>query len=114
MESNNWSGQRYERSSRFCGLLVVVIGGVALIGWLTGSALLKGVGSGYIAMAPNTSVVFILLGLLLATFKEKSHRRLILVRLGAVLTLLLVSARLSEYLTGADLRVDRWFFRVPA
>jgi two-component system cell cycle sensor histidine kinase/response regulator CckA len=103
-----------ERVSQFCGVLVALISGAALAGWFTGSVVLKGIGDGYIPMAPNTAVIFFLLGLILATYRSTSGRFLLFARLAAVVAIAIVTTRLSEYLTGVDLKVDHWFFRFPA
>lgn len=110
MKSNPWPISRYELISRTCALLVAGIGLAALIGWFTGSVILKGIRPGYIPMAPNTALIFLMLGIFFATADSTSRRSLVLVRLGAIVTIILVLVRLGEYLTGADFRVDHWFF----
>jgi two-component system, cell cycle sensor histidine kinase and response regulator CckA len=114
MKSNPWPLSAYERASRACGLLVVIISGAALTGWFTGSVTLKGIRAGYIPMAPNTALMFVLLGASLATFRSKSRKFLFAVRTTAVVAAGLALIRLSEYLTGVDRTVDHWFFRFPA
>ncbi|MDQ3667189.1 MAG: ATP-binding protein [Acidobacteriota bacterium] len=114
MKSHPWPTKRYEIISRICALLVAGIGMTALVGWFTHSAVLRSIGVGYIPMAPNTALLFMLLGLLLATFVNTSKRSTTLVRVGVVVTIVLVVARLTEYVTGIDLKVDHWFFRFPA
>jgi len=101
----------YDRIWQFCGCLVVIISGGALSGWFIGSATLRGISASFIPMAPNTALVFLLLGMCLVIESRKSSR---LTRGAAVLTAILVLARLSEYLTATDLRVDHWFFSFPA
>lgn len=105
---------RYESISRVCGLLVVVISGAALAGWFTGSVVLKGMHASYIPMAPNTSIIFILMGILLVAFRISPARFLNVMRLVALVSIVLVTARLSEYLTGVELNVDHWLFDFPA
>ena|SRR5438132_7452652 len=108
MKSNPWPMSRYETISRACGVLVVMISGAALAGWFTDSVTLKGVSVGYIPMAPNTALVFLLLGTTLAVFTGSSKKFLSFARAGAVVAVALVIVRLSEYLIGLDLRVDHW------
>ena len=98
-----------ERISQICGLFIIVISGAAGVGWFTGALALKGIGNNYIPMAPNSAALFLLSGLLLAKFTNKSPRFLLLTRVVAVLFTALVTTRLSEYLTGIDLKVDHWF-----
>src|SRR6266850_702684 len=105
---------RYENISGLCGLLVVAISGLALTGWFTGSAVLKGIHADYIPMAPNSAMLFMLLGMFLVAFMVSSVRLLQLTRLAALVSIAVVIARLSEYLTGVELGVDRWLFAFPS
>lgn len=114
MESNGWSLTRYQRISQVCGLLVMLVSGAALIGWFSGSVILKGIRSGYIPMAPNTALVFLLLGASLTIVATGSIRFLHIIRLAVVLAVTLVVARMSEYLTALEFRVDHWLFRFPS
>jgi PAS domain S-box-containing protein len=113
MNSNSLIG-KYESISRVCGVLVVAISGAALVGWFTGSVVLKGIHSSYIPMAPNTSAIFILLGVLFVGFRNTPGRFLLVTRIAAVVSIAIVTARLSEYLTGLGLIVDDWPFAFPS
>jgi PAS domain S-box-containing protein len=113
MRFQPWPLSRYERISQLCGLFVAIISGSALIGWFTGSDTLRGFRASYIPMAPNTALLFLLLGILLTIFTDRLRRSVLLARAGALFAGVLVVARLSEYFTGADLKVDQWFFRFP-
>jgi signal transduction histidine kinase/CheY-like chemotaxis protein len=75
--------------------------------------MLTGVRDGYIPMAPNTSVSFIILGLSLAALPLQRFKTLVFVRAGALLVLLVILTRLCEYATGGSVGVDGWFFQVP-
>src|SRR5260370_13685126 len=114
MESKAWSLSKYQRISQACGLLVMLVSGAALIGWFRGSLLLKGIRSSYIPMAPNTALVFLVLGASLVILADKSIRLLYVIRLAIALALALVVARMSEYLTTLELSVDHLLFRFPA
>jgi PAS domain S-box-containing protein len=114
MRSKAWPISRYELISRICALLVTAVGIAALLGWFTGSVRLRALRIGYIPMAPNTALLFILLSLLLATFRNISSSSVTIVRLGASLTVIVVIARLAEYVTGSDLKVDTWVFKFPS
>ncbi len=114
MESNAWSLTKYRRISQACGLLVMLFSGAALIGWFSGSAILKGIRSAYIPMAPNTALVFLVLGASLVILADQSIRFLYVIRLAIALALALVVARMSEYLTSLELSVDHLLFRFPA
>src|SRR5260370_5411836 len=114
MESNAWSLTKYQRISQACGLLVMLVSGAALIGWFSGSVVLKGIRSDYIPMAPNTALVFLLLGASLIILADKSNRSLYVIRLAIALAVALVVARMREYLTALELNVDHLLFRFPA
>src|SRR5438309_7871232 len=105
---------RYEFVSRLFGLLVVLISGAALIGWFASSVILKGIRADYIPMAPNTALVFLMMGAILATFTATSKKFRIAARMTAVMSAVLAATRLSEYLTDLELKVDHWFVRFPA
>ncbi|MCA1642007.1 MAG: bifunctional diguanylate cyclase/phosphodiesterase [Acidobacteria bacterium] len=106
--------KHYELIPQVCGRLVTALGGGALVGWFVGSPTLRGFRAGYIPMAPNTALVFLLVGLLIAALPRMSPNTARLARAGAILTAALVSARLCEYATGADLGVDQWVFSFSA
>ena len=105
---------KYPRVSQTCGVLVVLISTAALVGWFIEHPALKGIHSSYIPMAPNTAVVFILLGASLVLIASKSVRFTIATRIVTVTGAILVIARMSEYLTSIELRVDHWLFRFPS
>lgn len=90
------------------------VSGAALVGWFSGSVILKGIRSIYIPMAPNTALVFLLLGAGLTILADRSIRFLYITRLAVVLAVTMVVARMSEYLTALELSVDHWVFRFPA
>ncbi|HWQ64335.1 MAG TPA: hypothetical protein VN429_07945, partial [Methanospirillum sp.] len=52
----------YDRIALYCGILAVIIGSTAFIGWAANARILAGVRVDYIPMAPNTSLLVILLG----------------------------------------------------
>ena len=114
MRFNPWPISRYQRISQACGVLAVLIGGAALAGWFTGSVTLRALRPNYIPMAPNTALVFIVFGAVLASFANKSKKFLVAGRAVTSLGIGVVLVRLSEYLTGVDLKVDHWIFSFPA
>ena len=105
---------RYELASRAFGSLVVLISGAALIGWFADSVILKGIRADYIPMAPNTALVFLMVGASLASLTATSKRYRLATRITAVMSAVLAATRLSEYLTELELKVDHWFFRFPS
>jgi signal transduction histidine kinase/ActR/RegA family two-component response regulator len=116
-----WQGDRkvsavaYKRISQVCGVAVVLIAGVAVVGWFIKSKVLIGIDSQYIPMAPNTALAFLLMGLSLFLLSIGAQKTplLIFVRASAVLVIVVAAARLFEYVVGVDLRVDKWVFRFP-
>jgi PAS domain S-box-containing protein len=114
MRPKAWPISRYEYISQLCGAVVVLFGGAALLGWFTGSVILRGIKASYIPMAPNTALAFILAGGVLGVSVGRSGRFLIARRLAILCLMVLVLARLSEYLTGVDLKADHWIFSFPA
>lgn len=114
MEFRAWLLARNPRLSQACGILVMLISATALIGWFTGSAALKGIRAGYIPMAPNTAVVFLLLGVCITVISSRAPRFLSVIRVPIAAAAILVVARLSEYLTSLEFRVDHWLFQFPS
>jgi len=108
-----WLLARYSRVSQACGAIVIFISVAALVGWLTGSVILKGFRAAYIPMAPNTTVVFVLSGLCLIVTGSRAHRFSRLARVAIAVAAVLTVARMSEYLTSLELRVDHWIFHFP-
>jgi two-component system, cell cycle sensor histidine kinase and response regulator CckA len=105
---------KYPRISQACGAAVILISLAALVGWFSGSSALKGIRPGYIPMAPNTAIVFLMLAASLTITVTKSLRFRNIARITIAFAAILVVARMSEYLTSVELRVDQWFFNFPS
>ncbi|MGQ0762141.1 MAG: PAS domain S-box protein [Acidobacteriota bacterium] len=105
---------KYPRISQACGVAVMLISLTTLIGWSTGSPTLKGIRPGYIPMAPNTAIAFLLLAASLTITATKSLRFRNIARLTIAFAAVLIVARMSEYLTSVELRVDQWLFDFPS
>ncbi len=114
MALSPWRIIWHERLSRLFGLLAIIVSGFALIGWFVESVTLKGVGAGYIPMAPNTALLFVLLGSVLASFNAKSAKFYLVARIATTFAAAVALTRLTEYAIGLELRVDHWLFRFPA
>ncbi len=122
------SWRTLRRTPQACGAASVGIGAAALVGWATKQPLLLGLRANYIPMAPNTALAFLILGaglFAIASGQARGPESLgptagrkrwggRFAGLGAALVGLIAGLRLSEYATGVDLAVDRWFFRLPA
>jgi PAS domain-containing protein len=114
MKLNVWLLERYASISQACGVAVILISVAALVGWLTGSPLLKGIRGAYIPMAPNTALVFALVGVAVIITGSISKRLAGFGRVIVMLAAVLVAARMSEYLTSLAMRTDPWMFRFPS
>ncbi len=96
------------------GVSVALIGISALLGWLLHRKELAGAVAGYIPVAPNTAVCFLLLGGALCAIGVPIPRARAVATTAGGVVLLIAGARLLEYLAGVDLGVDRWLFSAPA
>jgi signal transduction histidine kinase len=65
-------------------------------------------------MAPNTALAFIAMGLGLLAIVDGGRKARGLAFAGALLVAIVGASRFIEVVTGLDLAVDRWFYRVPA
>ncbi|MBX6315238.1 MAG: hypothetical protein IRY99_20355, partial [Isosphaeraceae bacterium] len=101
---------------RVCGLVAIGLGVATLAGWLAGWRLLTSIRPGYIPMAPNTALSFILLGFALAIRPGPGMlgRRAWSSGLIAAAVATVAALRLSEYATGIDLGVDRMALEAPS
>ncbi|HYO08535.1 MAG TPA: PAS domain S-box protein [Tepidisphaeraceae bacterium] len=103
---------RMRAFSRVGALIVIAVGAVVLVGWALGIELLKRVVPGLIAMNPTTAVAFILAGAALLTGRAAAPGR----RPGALRYVLAVpvvvigALKLSSYLLGWDVGIDRLLF----
>ena len=57
-----------------CGAITAGAGALILVGWAIGSDALTAIGTGYIPMAPNTALLFALLGNAVQFDKHKRRR----------------------------------------
>ncbi len=99
-----------DRIASGSGLVVVLIGATALLGWALEVEALKSFVPGFRTMKVNTAVCFILMGLAVGSARARSARRLVPQGL-AVAVILVAVASLTEYLSGWDLGIDELVFR---
>ncbi|QEH35811.1 Sensor protein ZraS [Aquisphaera giovannonii] len=98
------------RASLACGGAVAATGCLALCGWAAGRPGLL-VGPGWMPMAPNTALAFLILGVgLVAAVGGRAGGWL--AGPAAAFVVLVGVARVLEDLTGAALAVDDWFMSV--
>src|ERR1700687_2299179 len=98
MKSKMWPVSRYERISQASGLLAVLLSIAALVRWFAGFVTVTGLPAPFIPMAPNAALMFLLLGISLAAFREKSRTLLLATRVAVAITAALAITRLSDYL----------------
>ena len=91
-----------------CGLVTLVIGAVALIGWFTGQSQLASIAPGLPPVKTNAALGYLLLGaaLLLRT-GPRDRRRAVLGTILAIVAGCIGLATLAEYVTRADLGIDQ-------
>lgn len=65
----------YRRASFICALLTGILGGLTLIGWISGQETLASLRQNYIPMAPSTALGFAILGAVLAHRDHRFMRR---------------------------------------
>ncbi len=92
--------------------LPIVMGLLVLAGWYFEIESLKRIRSGFVAMNPMTACLFIVAGsvLGLSLSRTPSNAVLWVRRIGAVLILVIASAKLVELSLGWPIRVDQWLF----
>jgi signal transduction histidine kinase len=102
----------HRRVAQACGILVAVVGAMALAGWPMNQPILAGLRASYIPMAPNTALAFIVLGIGLAVLMTGGRWGEGFAVCGAALVGTVGILRLVEYATGVELSVDHWFVPV--
>ncbi len=96
-----------------CGAVAASAGALTFAGWVIGQGEFTALGKGYIPMAPNTALLFTLLGSAVL-FREtrpdsRAKRRGIVA--AAAFSVFLAGETLIGFAIGHDLKVDDWFFR---
>jgi two-component system NtrC family sensor kinase len=114
VDASNLTDPAYVRSTRWCGLLVLVVGAAALVGWTASDPILLGLRPSYIPMAPNTALAFVVMGLGLMVVDSRGRSARGFACAGAVLVALLSVLRLIELAAGLNLDVDEWFYHPVA
>ncbi|HUF27700.1 MAG TPA: ATP-binding protein [Gemmatimonadaceae bacterium] len=96
------------------GVLLIAIGLTTLAGWFAGLRPLTAVRPDYIPVAPNTALLFVVLGAVLCATERTSRGAAVFARGAIAFALVVAGSRLLEYLIGVDLDVDRWLFSFPS
>lgn len=99
------------KCSLLCGAITAGAGALVLAGWALGSDTLTALGAGYIPMAPNTALLFVLLGCALVAREVWPASRMIhrAVAVAALVSALVGIVTLAGFVTG--LNIDEWLFR---
>jgi PAS domain S-box-containing protein len=113
--SSGISSLRAAQAARLAGSVVFLLGLVVLLGWLSGSVVLKSVVPGWLAMAPSTALCFALAGLTLerATLGDglPFRRQPYFCYFGMAAIGGVGLLRLADQFTGRPLGIDHYFLR---
>jgi hypothetical protein len=106
------NSQRWRFVTLTLAVVVALLGGIVLIGWLFDLPRLKSVFSGLVSMKVNTSLGLLLcgVGLTLMTNRRLTYHRYVVLGL-SVFVFALGALTLSEYLGGWQLGIDQWIFQ---
>ncbi len=100
------------RTSFVCALLAAVLGGLTLVGWVSGWETLASIRQNYIPMAPSSALAFTLLGLVMLL----RERRVMLSFLPKVLlaaVAVVAGGKLVEFFSGVSLGVEELMVADP-
>jgi PAS domain S-box-containing protein len=106
------TGRHFEVSLSVCGNTIVATGLIALVGWITGFQVLTQISPRFIPMAPDTALAFVILGILLLTYHQRTARRLPRILMFSLAGIVGVYGLLKalEYPLGADLTFAGFLF----
>jgi two-component system, sensor histidine kinase PdtaS len=101
---------RYKWGSRVCALLVIVLGIMAVLGWVLKIPLLQGDFLGFPETKLNTAIIFIIAGTCLYLLnKQVKPWTLNISRILAAITIFFGALTLLEYVTGINLGMNQLF-----
>src|SRR5258706_4731782 len=98
--------------SKYTSIAVIVVGSLALFGWIFDVPALKSVTPGLATMKANTAIAFIVAGVsvFLESNEGPSRRAHLVARGCAIGVALLGLLTLGETISGADFGIDQWIF----
>ncbi|RPH31836.1 MAG: PAS domain S-box protein [Bacteroidales bacterium] len=98
----------FENSLKIQGLLIFLIGMLGFLGWASNALLLASYSDNFIPMAPDTSFIFLIFGLVLFTNSYKSH--IPIIRTGTIITIAFLTFygffKSVEYFANSDLTFE--------
>ena len=103
----------YSRTAKVCSAITLILGTLAMTGWVTGMYYLASLGLSSIPMAPGTSLAFILLGGSWFFYLRAPSRRLtrVSVLTSVLIVLLLALLNLIQFFTGVNTGIEEFFVR---
>lgn len=96
------------RVGMICSNLLIALGSVVLIGWITETPILVQLFPNMISMVPNTAISFIFIGIGLSLSFTSFHYRIILQQIIFLIVLILTTASLSQDIFHYKLGIDHW------
>ncbi|VVB55800.1 Methanogenesis regulatory histidine kinase FilI [uncultured archaeon] len=107
------NGDIYSRTALVCSAITLILGTLAMIGWLMGIRSLTSFVPGYIPIAPGAALAFILLGGAWYLYARAPSRRFtkIYVLVSVFSTSLIALLNLIQFLTGANAGIEEYFTR---
>src|SRR5690242_20526056 len=108
--------RRFRQYAMWCGVLVIAIGCLALLGWLTGTTVITSISLHWATMKANTAIGLIAAGsslcLNISNTGDRTLPRL-MSRFCAVFVIVLATATLLEYVLNVDLGIDQMLVAEP-
>jgi PAS domain S-box-containing protein len=107
------TGDIYIRTAQVCSTITLILGTLAMIGWLMGIRSLASFIPGYIPIAPGASLAFILLGGAWYLYARASSRWFtrICVLISVFSVSLIALLNLIQFFTGANVGFEEYFTR---
>jgi signal transduction histidine kinase len=101
-----------ERVSSVCSLVAALLGGITIVGWLTGVEYLASLHSLYIPMAPTTALAFPMLAFAIVALSRGGRLRTAAI-VCAVFVGFVALAKLVELSSGFNVGLDEWLVAQP-
>jgi serine phosphatase RsbU (regulator of sigma subunit) len=99
-----------QRVKTWLAAVAALLGGLTIIGWVSGLEALASVRARYIPMAPTTALCFAILGLALVLYPRATRFG----RIAAALVATVAAAKLVEFFAGTSFGIDEAFVADPA